>query len=92
MAEMIRALKKYLVEVRLQEVSFLSFFQQPWPVFLLQLLLPQNKFQISLASLSLAVLNVDLTVEFEFNMVGGFLGVRATSECKRGGFQINFAG
>ena len=91
-AEIIGGLKKYLIEVRLQKVSFLSFFQQPWPVFLLQILLPQNKFHISLASLSLAMLNVDFTVEFELNMVGGLLGVGAASECKRSGFKINFAG
>ena len=76
----------YFVEISLQEMDFLRFFQKPWPVFVFQLLLPQNKFHISLASFGLTVLNIDFTVEFKLDVIGGLLGFGVASECERSGF------
>lgn len=70
----------YLVEIGLQEVHFLALLQQPWPVFLLQVLLPEHKLHIPRCVMRLAVLDVDLTIQLQLHVVGGLLGIGVASE------------
>jgi hypothetical protein len=64
-----------LVKVGLQEVDLLSILQEPWPEFLLELLLSQNHLDILSGVVDLALLLVNLSVELELKMVVSLEGV-----------------
>ena len=70
----------YLVKIRLQKMHLLAFLQQPWPVFCLQLLLPQHEFHIPRGVMRLAVFRIDLGEEFQLDMVGCLLSIRVAGE------------
>lgn len=73
-------------------MSLLGVLQQSWPVLLLQLFLPQYHLNVGSGVMCLGVLGVDLVIKFEFDMVGGFLGFRGTSECELGRGEIELQG
>ena len=61
-------------------MHFLGLFQQPGPVFLLELLLSEYKLHIARGVMRFAFLDVDFAEEFELDVVGGFLGVGVAGE------------
>ena len=69
---------------------FLALFQQPWPVLLLLLLLPEHKFHIPRRVIRLAVLDVDLPKELQLDVVGGLFGIGVAGESQGGGLQVDF--
>lgn len=77
-----------LVEVGLQEVDLLCVLQQPWPELLLQLLLSQDHLDVLGGVVYLALLRVDLAVEFKLDMVVSLEGVRVAGEAEGGRLQV----
>lgn len=59
----------YLVEVGLQEMNLLSRLQQTGPVLLLELLLPQNQLNLTVAVVHLGVLRVDLGIQLQLDVI-----------------------
>lgn len=53
----------HLIEIRLQKMHLLTLLQQPRPILLLHLLLPQHKLHIPRRVIRLAGLRVDFGVE-----------------------------
>lgn len=64
----------HFVKVSLQEMHLFAILQQPGPEFLLQLLLPQHELHLGASMICLAVLDIDLAVELQFDVVFGFFG------------------
>lgn len=79
----------YLIEIRLQIMHPLALLQQARPVLLLELLLPQQEAHIGAGGMRLGVLDIDLAVELELDVVGGFFGFAVAGEGKAVGFQID---
>ena len=70
----------------------LALLQQPRPILLLHLLLPQQEVHIRARGLRLGILDVDLAVEFQLDVVGGFLGVGVAGEGEAIGLEVDFRG
>ena len=81
--------RTYLVEIRLEVVHPLALLQQARPVLLLELLLPQQEAHVGARGMCLRVIDIDLAVEFELDVIGGFLGFAVASEGKAVGFQVD---
>ena len=79
----------YLVEIRLQIMHPLALLQQARPVLLLELLLPQQEAHIRAGGIRRGVLDIDLAVEVELDVIGGFFGFAVAGEGKAIGFQID---
>jgi hypothetical protein len=69
-----------LIEVGLEEVHLLSVLQQPGPELRLELLLSQDQLDILVGVVDLALLLVNLGVEFELHVVGPLERVGEASE------------
>ncbi len=67
----------------------LALLQQPRPVLLLQLLLPQLEVHIRAGVVRLGGVDVDLAVELEFHVVGGFLGLGVAGEGEAAGLEVD---
>lgn len=76
----------YLIEIRPHKLHPLGLLQQARPILLLQILLPQVKAHIGARGMCLGILHVDLAVEFQLDVVGGFLGLAAAGEGEAVGF------
>ena len=61
-------------------MNFLALLQQPRPVLLLHLLLAQYKLDLARRVVRLAVFDINLSVEFELDMIGGLFGRRSAGE------------
>ena len=81
--------RTYLIEIRLQIMHPLALLQQARPVLLLELLLPQQEAHIGARGVRLGVLDIDLAVELELDVIGGFLGFAVASEGEAVGFQVD---
>ena len=79
----------YLIEIRLQIMHLLALLQQARPVLLLELLLPQQEAHVGAGGMRLGVLDIDLAVELELDVIGGFFGFAVAGEDKAVGFQID---
>jgi hypothetical protein len=69
-----------LIEVGLEEVHFLSVLQQPGPELRLELLLSQDQLHVLVGVVDLALLLVNLGIEFELDVVGPLERVGVASE------------
>ena len=67
----------------------LAILQQTRPVLLLELLLPQQEAHIRAGGIRRGVLDIDLAVEVELDVIGGFFGFAVAGEGKAIGFQID---
>lgn len=67
----------------------LAILQQTRPVLLLELLLPQQEAHIGARGMGLGVLDIDLAVELDLDVIGGFLGFAVASEGQAVGFQFD---
>lgn len=79
----------HLVEVRLQVVHALALLQQPRPVLLLQLLLPQLEVHVRAGVVRLGGVDVDVAVELELDVVGGLLGLGVAAEGEAAGLEVD---
>lgn len=70
-------------------MSLLTLLEQSRPVFLLCLLLPQDKLNIFRSMMRLAIFNINVAVKLELDVICGFLGFRVAGEGKACGFQID---
>jgi len=68
------------VEVGLQEVDLLCILQQSWPELLSRLLLSQNHLDILGGVVDLALLWINLSVEFELDVVCPLEGLGVACE------------
>ena len=73
-------------------MDFLGVLQKPWPVLLIQFLLPQDHLNILRCMINLALRLVDLGVEGEFHMVGLLecIGVACEGESARCNVKLYF--
>jgi len=67
----------------------LALLQQPRPVLLLQLLLPQLEVDVRAGVVRLGGVDVDLGIELEFHVVGGLLGLGVAGEGEAAGLQVD---
>lgn len=78
----------YLIEICLQEVHLLRSLQQSWPVLLLKLLLAEHNLDVLACVVDLALVWVDLGVEFKLNMVRLLLRRGLAIEGQAGWLQV----
>lgn len=67
----------------------LALLQQPRPVLLLQLLLPELEVHVGAGVVRLGGVDVDVAVELELDVVGGFLGLGVAGEGEAGGLEVD---
>jgi hypothetical protein len=75
----------YLVEIGLEEVNLLGGLEETGPELFLELLFPQNQFNLAVAVVHLGVLGVDLSVQIQGNLVPNtLLGITGKRDIGRG--------
>ena len=82
----------YLVEIRSQEVDLSLVLEQSWPVFLLELFLPQDHLDVFCRVICLRVFYIDLCIELKIQVVSRLLGLGGTRERKACGLEVEFQG
>ena len=73
-------------------MHLLTLLQQPRPVLLLHLLLPQHELHIPARVIRLGILHVDLPEEFQFHVVRDFFRVAVAGEGQGRGGEVDFRG